>query len=496
MSVVGSVKALFLADTSGLEQGAAKAKATMERMGQSARASASAASKASEGWGEMAAAMGKLAAVAAAVKLAMAAKDAALKFEKLAASGRTLGMIFGPASEQIKATMEQLAHGLGVSRVESAQAAIQIGANLTNAGIQAGEAAKRTAGLLKLAVDMAAATGNSASDAVTAIASALRGEYDPIEKFGVGIKAAAVEQMLLSQGVKKIDGEFDQQSKTLATLNLLLNQTAKYQGSAVANSDTATGAIGQLTGAFEKFSLHMGYQVAPVIKVVAQSITGLVWGINKALSVFEKLQYHIYKYYGGMASEKAWRGEDKVIQAAKVEGVITREKMEQLAAEKAAAKVREDAAEKMQKSAADLKDKAWKVQTDKLLKASSERHDLIAKMKEEAVAKSYGANSDVMNLFKLRGQLGNSEIMSMAKNMDFVNNLKDNRIQPDAFQARSANMAEAGTQAFYKLQLSAQGYDRTPEKDTAKNTSKMADTLDKMLTALERGDLTPELANF
>ena len=121
---------------------------------------------------------------------------------------------------------------------------------------------------------------------------------------------------------------------------------------------------------------------------------------------------------------------------------------------------------------------------------------MIAGMKQEALGKKFGADSGVMDLFKLRGQLGNSEIMNLAQNMDFVNNMRDNRIEPEAFQSRSATMAEAGTQQFYKLALSAQGYDRTPEKDTAKNTSKMAETLDKMLKALESGDISPELASF
>jgi hypothetical protein len=333
---------------------------------------------------------------------------------------------------------------------------------------------------------MAAATGYSASDAVTAIASALRGEYDPIEKFGVGIKAAAVEQQLLAQGVQKINGEFDQQSKTLATLQLFLNQTSKYQGAAAEQTNTASGALAKLNAEWEKFILQFGTAFEPVVVFVGQAITGWIMLFNKLAGWFRRLQYWIAKIAGENQSFEKWSGEDQGrVNAAKVEGVITAEKMKQLAA-----------AQQMKKAQEDLNAKIQKHQTDKMLKAVDERHEILSKLKSESVGKQYGASDEAMQLLSLRKQLGDKEVLRIAQQMDSVKKMEDKRIEPEAFRARTAQMAEAGTQAFYKLQLSAQGYDHTPEKDTAKNTSKMADTLEKMLKALENGNATPELASF
>jgi len=480
MAVVGSVKALFSADVSGLEAGAERAKKVLDGLGNKAQQAGSGFTNAFSGMSGLAAGLGITVGIAAVMKLGSAIKDAAVQADRLKASGRTIDVIFGQSSDKVKGTIDGLVKGLGMARIETAQAAVQIGANLTNAGVSASNAAEKTSILLKRAADMAAATGYGAGEAVEAIASALRGEYDPIEKFGVGVKAAAVEAELLRQGVKKINGEFSVEAKTLTTINLLLQQTNKYNGAAASGANTAAGALAKLSSTFSDFSTTIGEVFGPAVAFVAKSLSGWVMLFDKIAKAAKYVMKSLYEMDHG---KDTWDG-PKVKGPSEDDPRVKQEKDVQAAIVAA------------QRKAQDLKEKIQQAETEKFVKAMSERSDILKGLQKESIAKQYGASDEVMQLLELRKQLGNGAVMDLAKQMDAVNKAKDNRIEPEAFRNRSATMAEAGTQQFYKLALSAQGYDRTPEKDTAKNTSKMAETLDKMLKAIDGGKATPELASF
>ena len=59
-------------------------------------------------------------------------------------------------------------------------------------GVAAGDLAPVTNDLVGLGADLAAQFGGSSADAVAALSSLLRGETDPIEKYGVAIKQADI----------------------------------------------------------------------------------------------------------------------------------------------------------------------------------------------------------------------------------------------------------------------------------------------------------------
>jgi hypothetical protein len=475
MALVGSVSVGFKGDTRGLDKAAEQALRQLDHVTKQvhgmkkALQEAFSLKSATGGGGALAGLSGLMGLVKGGAVLALVngMKDAALQGDKLAASGRTLNTIFGQASGGVKGTIEQLASGLGLARVETSQLAVQIGANLTNAGIEAGAAAEKTSMLLKRAADMATATGYSASDAVTAIASALRGEYDPIEKFGVGIKQAAVEQLLLAKGAEKVNGQFDQQSKTLATLELLMNQTNKFTGASSETAETASGAFARLTASFEKLISTLGTFLAPVVKFVSDLLNGLVSTLQMVVEGWQKLQYAIYQLAGGTDSFKKFTNVEDGKAAAKVEGVITQEKLKQL-----------EAADKAKKAQADMADDAQKAKVKELGDALKSRASLKEQIAKTTLEKQFGANDDVFKLLKLKGQFGEGNIMDLARQLDAANGMAS---QADlaAASTKRAGLASAGSREAFSLEMAA----RTGSGNggVEKNTAKTADTLAKML---------------
>jgi len=96
--------------------------------------------------------------------------------------------VFGDASQTITDFGDTAAESFGLSRREVNETAAVLGAQLQSMGFESDKAAERVVGLQERAADMAATFGGSTREALDAIASLLRGERDPIEKYGVAIK--------------------------------------------------------------------------------------------------------------------------------------------------------------------------------------------------------------------------------------------------------------------------------------------------------------------
>jgi hypothetical protein len=93
-----------------------------------------------------------------------------------------------------------------------------------------------------MGADMAATFGGPASDAVSALSSVLKGEFDPIERYGVSLKQSDINARLAAQGQANLTGEALKQAQAQAALDLVTQQTSATQGMFASESDTAAGA--------------------------------------------------------------------------------------------------------------------------------------------------------------------------------------------------------------------------------------------------------------
>jgi len=109
--------------------------------------------------------------------------------------------VFKDNAQTVLAWGKQNAASFGLSQRAFNELAAPLGAMLKNSGASMDEVANRTIELTKRASDMAATFGGPVEDAMTAISAALRGETDPIERFGVSVKAADIEAKALAMGL-------------------------------------------------------------------------------------------------------------------------------------------------------------------------------------------------------------------------------------------------------------------------------------------------------
>lgn len=121
---------------------------------------------------------------------------------------------------------------LGLTANEYQELGTIIGSQLKNGGVAMDQLAPKTQELIGLGGDLSAQFGGSTKEAVEALSSAIKGERDPIERYGVSLNQAKIDAESAALGFKKVGGSFSAQAQQAATLSLVMKQTADAQGAA------------------------------------------------------------------------------------------------------------------------------------------------------------------------------------------------------------------------------------------------------------------------
>ncbi|MDZ4045179.1 MAG: hypothetical protein U1E32_05300, partial [Rhodoglobus sp.] len=98
---------------------------------------------------------------------------------------------------------------VGLTRAQFQSFATVVGSQLKNLGLPFDQVSGKTIDLIELGADLAAQFGGSTYDAVGALSSLLRGERDPIERYGVGLKQVDIDARKAALGMSELEGEAD-----------------------------------------------------------------------------------------------------------------------------------------------------------------------------------------------------------------------------------------------------------------------------------------------
>jgi chromosome segregation ATPase len=169
-----------------------------------------------------------------------------------------VGVVFGDSADKILRFGETAAETAGLSKREVNEAAKVMGSALQNAGFSAEDAAQKTVDLTQRAADMASLMGGPVSGALDAIQAALRGEIDPIERFGVSMSAATVEAKALELGLADTKREITETDKATARLAIIMDQTAQAEGDFARTGDDLAQQLKKLNAELENQKAALG----------------------------------------------------------------------------------------------------------------------------------------------------------------------------------------------------------------------------------------------
>lgn len=173
--------------------------------------------------------------------------------------------VFAQTADVIKTVSDTASETVGLSKDQYQQLASVLGSQLKNMGISLDEAGTKTVDLIALGADLSAMYGGTASDAVAALSSLLRGERDPIERYGVSIKQADIEAQKAAMGLTGLTGEAAKNADLQATLALLMKQTGDAAGTFADEADTASGAQQRANAAWRDAQGALGEAFLPLV---------------------------------------------------------------------------------------------------------------------------------------------------------------------------------------------------------------------------------------
>ena len=116
-----------------------------------------------------------------------------------------LSQVFETATPTMRAFTKEV-EAYGLSQSQAAQASVFLGSVLKQYGFSVEESSGQTQRLVKLAQDLAVTYGYDVQEALLAITALFRGEYDPIEKFGVAMKQNEVNARVAADGMGDLEG--------------------------------------------------------------------------------------------------------------------------------------------------------------------------------------------------------------------------------------------------------------------------------------------------
>lgn len=227
------------------------------------------------------AAAGAAAIGAAGAKAVSAAAD-------LEQSTGAIEAVFKSGADQMKAYADTAASTVGLTKNEYQELGTLLGAQLKNGGTSIDQLAGKTNDLIGVAADLSAQFGGSTSDAVAALSSALKGERDPIERYGVSLKQASIDAKAAELGFQKVGGSFDNEAQQAATLALIMEQTADAHGAFARESDTLAHQVQVLKAHFGDFAAKAGTLVLPMVTALASAALDHLVPALESLSTWAK----------------------------------------------------------------------------------------------------------------------------------------------------------------------------------------------------------------
>lgn len=192
-------------------------------------------------------------------------KGAIDKAGQLEQSVGAIGTVFKRSATRMLGWSRTAAKSVGLASNEFNELGTLIGSQLKNGGTAMDDLAPKTKKLIVLGADLSSMFGGTTKEAVEALSSALKGERDPIERYGVTLNQSKIDAEAAALGFKKVDNALSSQAQQAATLSLIYKQTTDAQGNFAKESNTLAGKQQRLTARMENLRAAIGTALLPVM---------------------------------------------------------------------------------------------------------------------------------------------------------------------------------------------------------------------------------------
>lgn len=220
---------------------------------------------------------GKIQGLAAPAGIALGAIGAvAFSFGNMAAEAEqnvgAVETVFGAAAGKVQEFADKSAEMVGMSESQYNQLSATTGTALKAAGVSVDELAEKNDMLITRGADLASVFGGSTAEAVQAMGSAFRGEFDPLERYGVTLNMNSVNAELAARGLDGLTGSAAETAKKQVIMDLILQQSASSAGNFAKEADTASGAQQRANASWDDAQAKLGEALLPALSALSDFV--------------------------------------------------------------------------------------------------------------------------------------------------------------------------------------------------------------------------------
>lgn len=206
--------------------------------------------------------------------LATSSIDAASSLEETSSK---VTQVFGAESAaQIQTWAATASSAFGQSKQQAMDAASTFAIFGKSAGLQGTQLTGFSQDLTVLASDLASFSNTSPEEAIVALGAALRGESEPIRRYGVLLDDASLKAEYMAQTGEKVTGSLTPQQRVLAAHALIMKQTSDAQGDFARTSDGLANSQRTLTAVIGDAKAAVGEALLPAVTEITKALGPLV----------------------------------------------------------------------------------------------------------------------------------------------------------------------------------------------------------------------------
>ena len=185
----------------------------------------------------------------------------------------------GANTDQIIEWSKSTAQSLGQSQQQALDAASTFAIFGRSAGLGGEDLVKFSTDFTALASDLASFNNTTPEEAIQAIGAALRGENEPIRRYGVLLDEASLKQAALKEGIISSTKEaLTPQTKVLAAQAAIYEQTLAAQGDFGRTSGGLANQQRILSAEFANLQATVGEALLPVMLEFVKTLNSLIKG--------------------------------------------------------------------------------------------------------------------------------------------------------------------------------------------------------------------------
>lgn len=214
-------------------------------------------------------------ATAALGALGIAATRAAMKASDLEETMNKVDAVFGDANQSIKDFARTAPDALGQTEQQALDAATTFGVFGKAAGLAGQDLTGFSEELTVLSSDLASFYNEDPAAVIEALGAGLRGEAEPLRRFGVLLDDATLKAKAFEMGIYEGTGTLTQQQKVLAAQQVILAQTTDAQGDFLKTADGAANQLRIFKANAEQLQTEMGAALLPTLKSTVTAMSNM-----------------------------------------------------------------------------------------------------------------------------------------------------------------------------------------------------------------------------